>query len=98
MSKELPSIENYGLKAQMCRAAVSIPSNIAEGAAHGSSANFIRYLYNSMGSLSELETQTMLVKRIYDIQDDYIEGEMEHIRKMLAGLIKHEKLRTTDNR
>jgi hypothetical protein len=40
----------------------------------------------------------MLVKRIYDIQDDYIEGEMEHIRKMLAGLIKHEKLRTTDNR
>jgi len=56
-TKLFPKEEMYGLTSQMRRAAVSIPSNIAEGAARKGDKEFIQFLMLSLGSLSELETQ-----------------------------------------
>jgi four helix bundle protein len=59
-----PDSENYGLKSQLRRAAVSIPSNVAEGAARTGSKEFLQFLSISRGSLSELETQILIAKKI----------------------------------
>jgi four helix bundle protein len=56
ITKLFPDTEKYGLTSQMRRAAVSIPSNITEGAARKGDKEFIQFLYISIGSLSELET------------------------------------------
>ena len=56
--------EIYGITSQMQRAAVSIPSNIAEGAARNSGKEFIQFSYISLGSLSELETQVIIANKI----------------------------------
>jgi four helix bundle protein len=60
----LPKEEKFGLKLQMCRAAVSIPSNIAEGCSRNSEIEYKRYLEISIGSSFELETQLILLKVI----------------------------------
>jgi four helix bundle protein len=61
---EFPKSEVYGLTAQMRRAAVSIPSNIAEGQARTSSKEFLHFLSFALGSLAELETQLELAARL----------------------------------
>jgi four helix bundle protein len=63
-TSEFPKNEIYGLAAQMRRAAVSIPSNIAEGQARSSSKEFLHFLSFSLGSLAELETQLELTSRL----------------------------------
>jgi four helix bundle protein len=92
LSGGFPKNEMYGLTSQIRRAAMSIPSNIAEGAARKSRNEFINFLYYSIGSLSEVETQLELGLRLnyYSNSDTYIE-EIEIIRKMLYGLVKYEK-------
>ena len=62
LTKNFPKHERFGLSSQMERAAVSVTSNIAEGAARGSDKEFIRFLYYSVGSISELETQLFVAK------------------------------------
>ena len=57
ISKNFPKEEMYGLTSQMRRCAVSIPSNIAEGAGRKGEKEFTRFLYIALGSISELETQ-----------------------------------------
>jgi four helix bundle protein len=64
LSKKLPREERYGLTSQLRRAAVSVPSNIAEGAAGRSPFQFRNYLGIAIGSLNELETQIEIVRRI----------------------------------
>jgi four helix bundle protein len=59
-----PAEENFGLKSQIRRAAVSIPSNIAEGAARTGPKEFLQFLSISRGSLSELETQLLIAKNL----------------------------------
>jgi four helix bundle protein len=64
VTKGFPREEQFGLASQMRRAAVSIASNIAEGAARASSKEFLQFLYISLGSASELDTQVEIAKRI----------------------------------
>ena len=64
LSRQFPKHETYGLGSQIQRAAVSIPANIAEGHAIGSTKDFARYLGIAQGSLAELETHLMLAERM----------------------------------
>jgi four helix bundle protein len=84
-----PDSEKFGLTSQLRRAGVSIPSNIAEGAGRSYKKEFIRFLYISMGSLSEVETQLEIAHRrgyIETIEDQ--RTTLTRIRRMLIGLIK----------
>ena len=84
--------ENYGLSSQMQRAAVSYSSNIAEGAARNSKADYIRFIYIALGSLSELETQVIISKNLgYTSDIEKLLNEIEILRKMTLNFIKHLK-------
>jgi four helix bundle protein len=85
-TQNFPTHELYGLTSQMRRSAVSIPSNIAEGAARNSEKEFIRFLYISLGSLAELETQLIIAHELKYLQDGF-EHKIIAIKKMLNGLI-----------
>ena len=69
LSAQFPKEEMYGLTSQIRRAAVSIPSNIAEGASRQSPKEFVQFLYISLGSLSEVETQLILSQRLLFIEN-----------------------------
>jgi four helix bundle protein len=86
----LPKTEIYGLLMQMQRAAVSVPSNIAEGQGRRSTRSFIHYLLISRGSLQELETQLILAVRLKLIDRDEVIPTwrlMQEVGKMLNSLI-----------
>ncbi|WP_198401046.1 GDP-mannose mannosyl hydrolase [Thiomicrospira microaerophila] len=90
VTKIFPSEEKFGLTNQLRRAAVSIPSNIAEGAARGSDADFLRFLYIARGSLSEVETQLLISKNLnFVIEIQEIQNLIEQTFAQLGGLIKH---------
>ncbi len=85
-----PKEELYGLTSQIRRAAISIPSNIAEGCARNSDKELIQFLYISLGSLAELQTQLIISKELGYINNDLVvDNDIEKIRKMLLGLIKY---------
>ena len=89
-SEQLPRSETYGLTSQIRRAAVSIPSNIAEGKAIGGQG-YRRHLTIALGSESELETQLELAQRLKMLDKDEAEGlrnQASEVGRMLAGLIK----------
>ncbi len=90
MTDRFPRDEVYGLTAQMRRAAVSIPSNIAEGFGRGQRRSFIQYLRIAQGSLKELETQTVLSERL-GFADSAATGALalryEALGKMLRAFI-----------
>ena len=91
-TENFPSQEIYGLTNQIRRAAVSIPSNIAEGAARQTKKEFGNYLHMAQGSLSELDTQLELARRLGYLDPDnwkVIDQRMERIDKMITGLIRH---------
>lgn len=64
LTEKFPADERFGLVSQMRRAAVSVPSNIAEGQARQSTREFLQFISHAMGSLAELETQTILSERL----------------------------------
>ena len=87
ITKTLPRNEQYNLVSQMNRSAISISSNIAEGASRGSTKDFIRFLNISNGSLSEIETQLILHREI-DLYkaNPSLEQDIIDIRKMIYRL------------
>ena len=87
-----PSQERYSLTDQIRRAAISIPSNIAEGAARQTKKEFTNYLHMAQGSLSELDTQLELAKRLGYLDEKtwkILDQRRERIDKMISGLIHH---------
>ena len=65
-----PKHETYGLASQMRRAAVSVPSNIAEGKGHRSDPEFVRFLLHARGSLLELQTQLLIARRLQYLSEE----------------------------
>lgn len=89
VSENFPKHEVYGLSSQIRRAAVSIPSNIAEGAGRKGENEFTRFLYIALGSLSELETQIEISQRLDYINNiEEINKSIYFIRNMISNLIK----------
>ena len=89
--KCLPREELFGLSDQMRRAAVSIPSNIAEGHGRNSRKEFIRFLYIAQGSRAELETQPHICMRLGYLSAEQINPVLHvcsEIEKMLYSLIQ----------
>ena len=86
---------DFGLRDQICRAAVSVPSNIAEGYERGSDKEFIRFLRISLGSIAELRTQLYLAVKLNKIETSHgnkliektriISGQLFNLMKFRAG-------------
>ena len=85
-----PSDERFGLAGQMQRAAISVPSNIAEGAARGSNRFFTNALHIARGSLSELDTQLIIAQRLGYIGEEELARlalSLSEVDRLLNGLI-----------
>ncbi len=91
VTASLPKDELYGLTSQMRRAAVSYPSNIAEGAARFSNKEFAQFLYIALASLSELETHLIIADKLRYLKADNLLEEVEALRRMTLNLIKYLK-------
>ena len=88
LTARFPKDELYGLTSQIRRSAVSIPSNIAEGAARHSRKEFIQFLHIASGSVAELETQLLLALRMGFTSSSSIISDVEEVRKLLLGLLR----------
>lgn len=91
VSKDFPRDERFGLTAQMRRAAVSVPSNIAEGYGRRSKADYVRFLNVAMGSLFELQTQTEIAANLGHAARPALDGvgdAAREIERMLSSLIR----------
>ena len=92
ITKDFPREEIYGLTNQIRRAAVSIPSNIAEGAARNTDKEFAQFLYIALGSASELETQLIIAKKLNYVNDiSPVRQKLTTAMKLINGLIRHYK-------
>ncbi|GIV34450.1 MAG: hypothetical protein KatS3mg031_1985 [Chitinophagales bacterium] len=78
----LPSEKKYGLKSQITRAAVSIPTNIAEGSSRNSDKDYQRFLEIALGSAFELETQWIIVKRFKNVYADLIDNTFKLLNEV----------------
>lgn len=89
ITASFPKEEIYGLTGQIRRAAVSVPSNIAEGAARTGSKEFLRFLSIARGSLSELETQIILAKELNFMKsNEELLEKINGVFALLGGLMK----------
>ncbi len=96
-TKDFPSEEKFGLTSQIRRAAVSIPANIAEGAARQSDKEFLQFLAIAQGSCSEVETELLIASKLGSLkQPEYVElkAMADSIGRMLVGLSRHLKDKT----
>lgn len=101
ITKKFPKSELYGLTSQMRRAAVSIPSNIAEGCGRDSVKEFVQFLRVSMGSVRELETQFYIsldVGYVDEIKFDFIMKRLDELSKKIWAYIRYLKERGGENR
>jgi len=89
LTKSFPRDEEFGLKSQMRRAAVSVPSNIAEGLTRASRKDKVHFLNVAQASLSEIDAQLEIASRLgYTGQDLYkdVEAKMSEVQMLLNGL------------
>ncbi len=87
-----PATEKYGLSSQITRAAVSIPSNIAEGAGRNSTKEFSHFIGIAIGSMFELETQVLIAERIGYIgneQSKRFQTSIHNLQRMTTGFLKN---------
>ena len=92
LTKDFPKEEVYGLTSQMRRAAISIPSNIAEGVARNHDKETLHFLHISKGSLYELETQLYLAFDIGYLNEEqlsFILNKVEDCKKLISGFISY---------
>lgn len=90
VTDKFPVSETYGLKIQMRRASISIPSNIAEGFARKSNKEYRQFLYISLGSCAELDTQLIIANKRGYIglkEIEQIAEEINHESRMISSLI-----------
>ena len=98
MTESFPKEEKFGLISQIRRAAVSIPANIAEGAARQSSKEFCYFLSNAQGSVSELATEIVIARRLGYVADSRYQSdydELTSVGRMILGLSRSVKQRRT---
>jgi four helix bundle protein len=91
VSSKLPDTERFGLVSQLQRAAVSIPSNIAEGWGRETKSYFLNFLRMSKGSLAELDTLTIVIRDLNYIEPalfEILNTKIEEVSRMLNGLIR----------
>ena len=91
VSSKFPKEEMYGLTSQMRRSAISIPSNVAEGFRRQHNNEFKQFLYISLGSCAELETQTIIAGELGYIdrgQTSKLSEDLDYICRMTSNLIK----------
>lgn len=91
LSRRFPSDERFGLTAQVRRAAISIPSNIAEGYARRGRADYVRFLDMARGSANEIETQLIAAARLGFLDNSAADGVMSlvgEVQRILMGLTK----------
>ena len=99
LTRQFPKEELYGIVSQMRRAAVSVPSNIAEGAEREGPAEYRRFLSIATGSLAELHTQVELARRFSYVtaqQAEQVDRDIDEISKMLYGLRRRLKSEPDD--
>lgn len=90
-TESFPEAERFGLTTQICRAGVSIPANLAEGAARGSDPDYLRFVRISRGSLSELETLLLIAYNLRFLDQEIhreLLKEAEAIGRCIEGLIR----------
>jgi len=90
ITDKMPDRERWGLVSQMCRSAVSVPANIAEGYGRQSTGEYRHFLSIGRGSLSELETHMLLCQRLGYIEAAEVDSllrEVEELLKMMSTLI-----------
>ena len=90
LTKQLPLEEKFGSISQLCRAAVSIPSNIAEGCSRNSEVEFKRFLEIALGSTFELETQILICERLGFVSKEEIEKQtvfLNELQKQINSLV-----------
>src|SRR6266550_4082485 len=96
-TRKFPKDEMYGLTSQMRRAAVSVPSNIAEGKGRHSHKELVQFLYRARGSLLELETQLSIAHELAYIDTlafKQLNERVEEVGRVLNGMINAFKLRS----
>lgn len=86
LTSKLPIEERFSFVSQINRSAISIPSNIAEGAGRTSDKEFSNFLSISLGSSYELETQLILAKNLFDVDGTEIIEKLQELQKMIVGL------------
>jgi len=99
LTSSFPKTEMFGIVDEMRRAAVSIPSNIAEGAARQTDKEFVQFLFIAQGSCAELETQLILSEKLKFINDSSadIKDNLTQIMKLIGGLIRSVRRKVISN-
>jgi len=95
LTKKFPKEELYGLSSQMKRAAISIPSNVAEGFKRYHNKEYSQFLYIALGSIGELETQIIIAQELGFITKEELNNiseKIDHISRMISSLINKLKM------
>jgi four helix bundle protein len=92
VTRRFPASERFGLAAQMQRAAVSIPSNVAKGAGRKGRKEYLQFVYTARGSLSELDTQIEIAGLLGYLKPDEsskLQAEIDEVSRLLNGVVAY---------